>query len=187
MLNNSGMGAPENPTGSAAGYHLSVSYAGERQSGSRGTCSVAARAGLRVWYAPYVLKVGDSVLASIDAGLNAASSGVLLISPDFLRKDWPCYETTVLVRDYIEKRTKVFPVWRNVSADAVRKRWPGLAHVYAVSTAAGMDSVVRQLVRAFIPDAGTVAVPPPYEDPVSRFFRGHGELTAGDDGPAFNL
>jgi hypothetical protein len=134
-----------------------------------------------------VLKVGDSVLASIDAGLNAASSGVLLISPDFLRKDWPCYETTVLVRDYIEKRTKVFPVWRNVSADAVRKRWPGLAHVYAVSTAAGMDSVVRQLVRAFIPDAGTVAVPPPYEDPVSRFFRGHGGLTAGDDGPAFNL
>jgi hypothetical protein len=134
-----------------------------------------------------VLKVGDSVLASVDAGLQAAEGGVLLISPAFLQKEWPTYETTVLLRDHIERRKKVFPVWHNVDADEVRKHWPGLANVFAVSTSAGMDRVIQELVRAFVPRAGTVAVPPLYEDPVSRFFRGHGELTLGNEGAAFNL
>jgi TIR domain len=187
MRNNVGMGAPDNRPGSAVGYHVFLSCAGEDTAVADELAASLSRSGLQVWYAPFVLKVGDSILASINAGLSGASSGVLLISPDFLRKDWPSYETTVLVHDYIEKRKKVFPVWHNVTAEAVRERWPGLADVYAVSTATGMDSVVRTLVRAFIPGAGTVAVPPPYEDPVRRFFRGQGELTVGDDGPAFNL
>jgi len=82
---------------------------------------------------------------------------------------------------------KVLPVWHNVTADAVRKRWPGLADVYAVSTPRAMDEVVQQLIRALIPSAGTIAVPPSYEDPVNRFFSGDGELTVGSDGGAFNL
>ena len=181
------MGAMGNPTGSVAGYHLFISYAGEDTGVAEELATSLSRSGLQVWYAPFVLRIGDSILGSVDAGLAAASSGVLLISPAFLRKDWTAYEATTLIRDYIEKRKKVFPVWHNVTADDVRKRWPGLVDVYAVSTSTGMDTVVRQLIRALIPSAGTVAVTPIYEDPVTRFFRGDGELTVRENGGAFNL
>jgi len=105
--------------GKAAGYHLFISYAGEDTAVADELAGALSRSGLQVWYAPYVLRVGDSVLESISAGLKAASSGVLLVSPDFLRKDWPGYEATVIIRDYIEKRKRVFPVWHNVTGDDV--------------------------------------------------------------------
>jgi predicted nucleotide-binding protein len=46
-----------------------------------------ASRGLRIWYDD-VLEVGDSVRISIDEGLRESDFGIVVISPDFIRKDW---------------------------------------------------------------------------------------------------
>jgi TIR domain len=45
--------------------------------------------GLKVWFDEFTLKVGDSLRRSIDRGLAASRFGIVVISPDFLRKEWP--------------------------------------------------------------------------------------------------
>jgi len=62
------VGAMDNPTGSAAGYHLFISYAGEDVAVAEQLASSLSLSGLQVWYAPFVLKVGDSILGSIERG-----------------------------------------------------------------------------------------------------------------------
>src|SRR6266480_5847307 len=46
------------------------------------------RLGLEVWYDKFVLKVGDSLLRKVDEGLSGSRFGVVVISPDFFRKNW---------------------------------------------------------------------------------------------------
>jgi hypothetical protein len=43
--------------------------------------------GLRVWYDDFTLTVGDSLRRSIDRGLARSRYGIVVISPNFLRKD----------------------------------------------------------------------------------------------------
>jgi hypothetical protein len=47
------------------------------------------RSGLLVWYDDFTLKVGDSLRRSIDQGLAKSRHGIVVISPNFLKKDWP--------------------------------------------------------------------------------------------------
>ena len=54
--------------------------------------------GLRVWYDDFTLTVGDSLRRSIDRGLARSRYGVVVISPNFLRKEWPQKELDGLRR-----------------------------------------------------------------------------------------
>lgn len=53
--------------------------------------------GLRVWYDDFTLTVGDSLRRSIDRGLARSRYGIVVISPDFLKKEWPQKELDGLV------------------------------------------------------------------------------------------
>jgi predicted nucleotide-binding protein len=43
---------------------------------------------LTIWYDDDVLEVGDSVRRAVDEGLRESDFGIVVISPDFIRKDW---------------------------------------------------------------------------------------------------
>jgi hypothetical protein len=49
----------------------------------------------------------------------------------FLAKPWPGYEVDVLVRDQIEGRKVLLPIWHGVDAETVRVHQPGVAGVVA--------------------------------------------------------
>ena len=53
--------------------------------------------GLRVWFDELTLTVGDSLRRSIDRGLAKSLHGIVVISPDFLKKEWPRKELDGLV------------------------------------------------------------------------------------------
>jgi hypothetical protein len=66
-------------------------------------------------FAPATLKVGDSLLSSINAGLSASKYGLLILSAEYMSKSWTEYELDVLHRQYIESDKKLFPLWHDVA------------------------------------------------------------------------
>jgi hypothetical protein len=167
------------------GARAFVSYAGEDREVAEAIARDLTRLGVPAFYDRDSLQPGDSIVERIHEALSQADFGVLIVSPDFLRKDWPRQETRKLVRDYIEGRTRLLPVWHNATSEEVRTRQPALADIWAVNTESGLRAVVRALAAQMV-EAATIAVVPVYQRPVERFRMGVGELTEGIEGPAFN-
>jgi TIR domain len=104
--------------------------------------------GLKVWFDEFTLRVGDSLRRSIDDGLSRSRFGMVVISPDFLRKEWPQRELDGLVARETGGVKVILPVWHNVTADLIRAYSPTLADKVAVSSARGLDHVIDELSRA---------------------------------------
>jgi len=103
---------------------------------------------LRVWFDELTLTIGDSLRRSIDRGLAQSRYGIVVISPDFLQKEWPQKELDGLVAREIEGVKVILPVWHNIGASDIRAYSPTLADRLAVSSSAGLDRVVDQLLKA---------------------------------------
>ncbi|NPD22034.1 toll/interleukin-1 receptor domain-containing protein [Corallococcus exiguus] len=89
--------------------------------------------GVRVWYDEFTLVPGDSLSRSIDKGLALSESGVIVLSPYFLTKQWPEYELRgLIVREFSGQR--VIPVWHNVSREDVARYSPPLADKLSISS-----------------------------------------------------
>jgi len=75
--------------------------------------------GAKVWYDSFALREGLSLSASIDAGIDAAEFGIIVLSPNFVRKDWPRYELERLRERTGEQADRVLTVWHRLAlADA---------------------------------------------------------------------
>jgi hypothetical protein len=94
------------------------------------------------------LTVGDSLRRSIDRGLAHSQFGVVVISPDFLRKEWPQNELDGLVAREIDGVKVILPVWRRISANEIRAYSPTLADRVAASSDKGLEHVITELLRA---------------------------------------
>lgn len=142
-------GLPEAPA-----YDVFVAHASEDQEDFVQPLVLALQdQDLEVWYSRFVLKVGDSLRRSIDAGLAASSFGIVVLSKHFFAKEWPNRELDGLVtRSVVEDRQLILPVWRNVTQTDVAKFSPTLADKVALSTeklsvaeiAAQIAEVVRE-------------------------------------------
>lgn len=131
--------------------------------------------GLRVWFDELTLTIGDSLRRSIDRGLARSRYGIVVVSPDFLKKEWPQKELDGLVAREIEGINVILPVWHNIGAADIRAYSPTLADRLAVSSSAGLDHVVEQLLKAVRHDAqsrpqtaATLAVPDQLPDASAR-------------------
>ncbi len=103
---------------------------------------------LRVWFDEFTLTVGDSLRQSIDRGLASSTYGVVVISPNFLVKNWPQRELDGLVALEVEGQKIILPVWHNIDAEGVRQYSPTLADRVAVSSTRGINQVVNEILRA---------------------------------------
>lgn len=172
--------------GMAESPRVFVSYAGEDREIAKAVARDLTAMGIPTFYDRDSLALGDSVVDRIHEAMSVADYGVLIVSPDFLSKNWPRHETRQLVQDYIEGRTRLLPIWHDVSMEEVREHQPALSGIWAANTDEGLRSVVRALA-AQMTEAATVAVVPTYQQPVERFLAGTGELTQGIEGPAFTM
>jgi hypothetical protein len=71
---------------------------------------------VEVWYDEFSLRAGDSLRRSIDIGLSKCRYGVVILSKNFFRKNWPQWELDGLVqRQNSEGRQLILPVWHGVT------------------------------------------------------------------------
>jgi DDE superfamily endonuclease/TIR domain len=102
-------------------WDVFISHASEdKESFVRPLANRLQEQGLRVWFDELTLTVGDSLRRSIDRGLAKSRYGIVVISPNFLRKEWPQKELDGLVAREIDGVKILLPVWHNIGAAEIR-------------------------------------------------------------------
>lgn len=114
-------------------YDLFISHASEDKKALVQPLAESLRDfGVKVWYDDFTLSLGDSLSRSIDKGLASSSYGLVIISPDFLRKDWPEYELRGLVAREIGGKKVILPIWYGISRQDLLSYSPTLADKLAI-------------------------------------------------------
>ena len=145
-------------------WDVFISHASEDKDDFVRPLADALRArGFSVWFDELTLRLGDSLRRSIDHGLARSRFGVVVVSPNFLNKEWPQKELDGLVAREVEGAKVILPVWHNISADEIRSCSPMLADRLATRSNAGLERVVEDItaaIEAGATDSGAIPDPP---------------------------
>jgi hypothetical protein len=129
-----------------------------------------------VWYDEFSLSVGDSLTQKIDDGLAKSKFGIVVLSPNFFKKPWAKRELKGLTaREMFEKQDIILPIWHRVGIEEVIQYSPPLADKKAISSADGINAVMRKLTDKIKPEESHLVVardylitldfdPPPISD-----------------------
>ena len=90
------------------------------------------RLAVRVWYDRFTLVPGDPLSESIGEGLSQSRCGLVVISPNFLKKPWTKYELSGLINRFVEDKMRLIPIWLGVSRSDVAALNPSLADLVAI-------------------------------------------------------
>ena len=134
------------------GYDAFISHASEdKDTVARPLAEALKELGFWVWYDEFTLEVGDSLRQSIDKGLINSRYGIVILSKDFFKKQWPQYELNGLSAREIEGTKVILPVWYGVEKTDVLKYSPPLADKVAVSTKdVAMKDVAKKVARVLV-------------------------------------
>ncbi len=117
-------------------YDVFLSHASEdKDDVARPLALLLQERGLRVWFDEFELRIGDNLVAKLNAGINASRFGVLVFSKDFFGKDWTEYELDMLENLWVTENRILFPIWHNITARQIRAYRVSLANIIARSTA----------------------------------------------------
>lgn len=89
---------------------------------------------IKVWYDEFTLELGDSLSRSIDKGLANSRYGLVVLSEDFLNKQWPEYELRGLITKESQGEKVILPIWHGITKEQLIKYSPSLADKYALNT-----------------------------------------------------
>ncbi|SRR6266498_243061 len=141
-------------------YDVFICHAGEdKEEFVRPLASRLAQEHIEVWYDELSLRVGDSLRQSIDLGLARSRYGIVVLSPYFFEKQWPQRELDGLVaRETLAGDRIILPIWHKITKETICEYSPPLADIFAVSSAKGLDEVVRSIVRVVRPQGSPLIV-----------------------------
>jgi hypothetical protein len=108
---------------------------------------------VKVWYDEFTLKLGDSLIGSIDYGLTKSNFGVIVISKNFLEKKWTDYEYKSLITKEEKGKKSILPIWHNISADEVKKYSLYLSDKLAINTATNsVNKIALEICKIVRPE-----------------------------------
>jgi len=130
-------------------YDVFICHASEdKETFVRELAEALTREDLKVWYDEFSLSLGDSLRRKIDQGLSNSRYGVVVLSNNFFRKDWPQKELDGLVAKERNFDKVILPIWHGVTREQVESFSPILADRVAVSSDKGIDYVVKEIQQA---------------------------------------
>ena len=114
---------------------------------------------LDVWYDEFSLEIGDSLTQKIDEGLSKSRYGIVVLSPSFFKKPWAKRELNGLtLREMVEKKDLILPIWHRVDVKDVMQYSPPLADKKAGSSSTGINALIRDLTKKIKPDESPLIV-----------------------------
>lgn len=116
-------------------YDIFLSHASEdKDDVARPLASKLQALGLRVWYDETELRIGDNLVAKLNAGINASRFGILILSNSFFAKHWTMHELDMLENLWVTENRVLFPIWHNITVEEIRSYRASLANIFARST-----------------------------------------------------
>ncbi len=116
-------------------YDVFLSHASEDKDDVARPLALALRQrGLRVWYDEFELRIGDNLVAKLNAGINASRFGILVLSKAFFGKRWTIHELNMLERLWVADNRILFPVWHKITIEELSAYRAWLAIIIGLST-----------------------------------------------------
>lgn len=139
------------------GWDVFVCHASEdKEAFVRPLANLLTSFGAKVWYDEFTIGIGDSLSRSIDKGLASSRFGLVVLSPAFLKRNWPEYELRGLVARELGRDKLILPIWMGVEREDVLMYSPPLADKVALRAS---DLTIRQvavkILEIVCPDALT--------------------------------
>ncbi|UOE72485.1 toll/interleukin-1 receptor domain-containing protein [Acinetobacter baumannii] len=128
-------------------YDLFISHASEdKDDFVRPLAETLQGLGLKVWYDEFSMRVGDSLRRKIDSGLRNSRYGTVVLSADFIKKEWTNYELDALVAREMNGHKMILPIWHKITKTDVMKYSPNLADKIALNTSVStIEEIAHQL------------------------------------------
>ncbi|MFH0887591.1 MAG: toll/interleukin-1 receptor domain-containing protein [Planctomycetota bacterium] len=104
-----------------------------------------------VWYDEFTLKLGDGLRQKIDQGLASSKYGVVILSPDFFKKNWPKKELDGLFAKELQGNKVILPIWHNIDHDEIMKYSPMIADKLAVKSSDGVEVIITKILEVVHP------------------------------------
>jgi hypothetical protein len=143
-------------------WDLFISHASEdKQEVAIPLAEALRRAGMSVWLDVDQLQIGDSIREKIESGLVACQYGVVIVSPNFIAKQWPKRELNALFALEEDGVPLILPVWHNVDRAAVVSYSPILADRLAMNTQSGFDYLAKGISKVVLGNRSSPAVRSP--------------------------
>lgn len=114
--------------------------------------NILKRAGVKVWYDEFELKLGDSLSKSIDQGLLHSSFGIVILSKNFFAKQWTDYELRSFLSRVISGEQVILPIWHDIDREDVMGYSPYLADIKALNTNIGIEKLAYAITEKVRPD-----------------------------------
>lgn len=153
----------------AMDFDIFISHASEdKEDLVRPLAEQLRQRGLRVWLDETELKLGDSLRRSIDRGLSTSRFGLVILSPNFLSKEWPQKELDGLVAREDGSSKVILPIWHNVTRDNILAYSPLLADKIAAPTSKGLNYVADQVIAAVKDISYSLNSPEPVQTTVKQ-------------------
>lgn len=108
-----------------------------------------------VWYDEFSLEYGDSLIKSIQKGLQESKFGVVVLSNDFFKKQWTENERISLqTKEMILNEKVIIPIWYNITKEEVAKHDLALADKFAISINDNfdIDDIAIKIIKIIRPD-----------------------------------
>lgn len=116
-------------------FDVFISYAHEDKEIAEKLLSDLSAFGLKVWYDELQLEVGDSISHKLGQAINESNFGVLIISNNYLIKQWTTTEMKLFFQlQLMDKKKKILPIWHNIDIELIRETFPFLMDVKALRT-----------------------------------------------------
>ncbi|MDP3610816.1 MAG: toll/interleukin-1 receptor domain-containing protein, partial [Rubrivivax sp.] len=109
--------------------------------------------GVKVWYDNFTLRPGCSLGRSIDAGIDEAEFGIVVLSPSFVAKEWPRYEFDALRHRHTERGERLITLWHGLRVDDAPPWAQGLDGVQGLdSSAQSTTELAMNILKRVRPD-----------------------------------
>jgi hypothetical protein len=134
-------------------YDVFISHASEdKEDVVRSLANALTHRGLKVWYDEMTLRIGDSLRQKIDKGLASSRVGLVVLSPDFIKKGWTNYELDGIVTRAVTGEQVLLPIWHNITKQQVMDFSPSLADKVARSTATHtIEEIAQEITELLLP------------------------------------
>ncbi len=112
---------------------------------------------IKVWYDTNKLKWGDSMRENIDRGLSKSRFGVVVLSPDYIRKDkyWTKAELNGLFQVETINGKTILPIWHKLTKKQVTEYSPIIADRKALTTADYTAEEMAKTLKELISETET--------------------------------
>lgn len=116
-------------------YDVFLSHASEDKDDVARPLAIALQEhGLRVWYDEFELRIGDNLVAKLNAGINGSRFGIIVLSKAFFAKQWTIHELNMLEFLWVTENHIIFPVWHNITLEEIWAYRAWLATIIGLRT-----------------------------------------------------